>query len=313
MLIAHAHAVQLFRTSDCSQNGGVIGITLNAEWHEPMNDTPEDAAAADKANAFNLHWFADPVYKGDYPQIMKDVVGDRLPRFTDDEKKLLKGSSDFFGLNHYVTMLVTVDTRHVMSQIRFLRRLQPSLVDFLKLVGRGIWGAVTRRQSYFRDSGVIATVREDWEVTDMGWPVVPWGLRKLLHHIHHRYAPMGGIVITENGLACNDSLEHSEYEGFVNDKRVRFFRAYLHEVKQAIREGVDVRGYYAWSLLDNFEWSFGYSKRFGLYHVDYTTQIRTPRPVACWYASVIQNNYVDSENLGDAVSGEMTHRGEESG
>ena len=103
ILISHAKAVKLFREEFAHQNG-IIGITNNCDWREPLTDSTEDKAAADRAMEFFLAWFTDPIYKGDYPPSMKSRLGERLPEFTQEEKDLIIGSSDFFGLNHHTTM-----------------------------------------------------------------------------------------------------------------------------------------------------------------------------------------------------------------
>ena len=117
---------------------------------------------------------------------------------------------------------------------------------------------------------------------------MPWGLRKLLCWIQQRYKPQGGIIVTENGCAVKeDTVEAGVDDTF----RLAFLKGYIDQMHQAItKEGVDCRGYFVWSLLDNFEWAFGYQKRFGLHYVDYTTQQRTPKSSAQWYANLVAKN-----------------------
>jgi beta-glucosidase len=117
----------------------------------------------------------------------------------------------------------------------------------------------------------------------MGWEVYPDGLRELLTGLHAGYA-LPPIYITENGCACADPLEG----GAVQDTaRIDYLRGHLEALAQARAAGVDVRGYFAWSLMDNFEWDSGYAKRFGIVHVDYATQVRTPKASALWYRDLI--------------------------
>jgi beta-glucosidase len=119
----------------------------------------------------------------------------------------------------------------------------------------------------------------DREVTDMGWEVFPQGLSELLLRLHGDYA-LPPVYITENGAAYRDRL----VDGRVADAdRIRYLQSHIAAVADAREAGVDVRGYFVWSLLDNFEWADGYSKRFGLVHVDYDTQRRTPKDSAAWY------------------------------
>jgi len=120
----------------------------------------------------------------------------------------------------------------------------------------------------------------------MGWNVVPWGLNKLLHWIDKRYHHPD-IYITENGCSYQDQLEN----GAVNDpRRIEYLSQYIAECHNAIAEGVKLRSYFVWSLLDNFEWAYGFSKRFGLHYVDYSTGRRIPKASADWYRKVIAAN-----------------------
>ena len=146
---------------------------------------------------------------------------------------------------------------------------------------------VPQAGGYFQDMAVILSDDPSWQRTDMGWSIVPWGIRKLLHWVHHRYTPTGGILITENGCAVR---EPTKEEGEKDEARVDYLKGYISEVHSAIEEGVDCKGYYCWSLMDNFEWAFGYTKRFGLYWVDYNTLERTPKSSLKWYSKVIANN-----------------------
>lgn len=264
LLLAHAKTVQLYRQVYQKVQGGLIGITLNCDWREPKDvENPKHAEASETSLLFNLGWFADPVYlTGDYPEVMKRRCGNRLPTFSLEEQELLRHSSDFFGLNHYSTMLI--------------EPRDPS---------------TSAGTTYWDDIDVQLSSDPEWKQTDMGWNVVPWGLRKLLCWIQHRYEPQGGIIVTENGCAVKeDTVEAGVEDTF----RLAFLQGYIGQMHQAItREGVDCRGYFVWSLLDNFEWAFGYQKRFGLHYVDYTTQQRTPKSSAQWYANLVAKNRLE--------------------
>jgi beta-glucosidase len=212
---------------------------------------------------FFLGWFADPLYRGNYPEVMRRRVGARLPRFSHEERSQIRGSSDFFGLNHYSTMYVS-------------RRLPGEKVRF----------AATGKGGIAEDQGIRLAADSSWPTTTMGWGVVPWGFRKLLHWIHNRYdAP--DIVVTENGCAQDDRVVDGEVR---DEARIDYLRAYLQECHEAIREGVKVKGYFLWSLMDNWEWASGFTKRFGLYHVDFPTGKRTPKSSVAWYSRLIRTN-----------------------
>lgn len=264
ILIAHAKTVNLYRNNYQEIQSGKIGITLNCDWREPKACNNQDLfkknqEAAERSLLFNLGWFADPIYFGDYPKIMRDTCGCRLPTFSDEEKKILQGSSDYFGLNHYSTMLtMTRDDKY----------------DSL---------------SFWDDENVELSSDVEWKKTDMGWNVVPWGLRKLLCWINKRYNPNGGIIITENGCA---NKEESEESGKNDTFRVEFLHGYITEVCKAINEGVPVKGYFVWSLLDNFEWAFGYGKRFGLHWINYETLQRVPKLSSKWFSNLTKSNQI---------------------
>lgn len=263
LLRAHARAVDTYRQKYLSEQKGVIGITNNCDWREPLTNAPADQEAAQRALEFFLGWFADPVYTGDYPESMRRLVGSRLPEFSPEDKKLLTSSSDFFGLNHYTTMLAA----HASST-----------VSDKSIAGNG---------GMAEDQQVAISDDSSWEKTDMGWNVVPWGCKKLLQWIDQRY-DHPDIYITENGCALPNEDDKSIA---LNDtRRVDFFHGYLSACAEAIDSGVKLKGYFAWSLMDNFEWAHGYNMRFGIHHVDFATGTRTAKKSALWLGETIKNN-----------------------
>merc|ERR1712113_725077 len=140
---------------------------------------------------------------------------------------------------------------------------------------------------YFEDQKIYKQDDPKWKRTHMNWPVVPWGLGKLLVYLHNTYKPRDGIIITENGCAVDEEeLAKAENDTF----RVEFLQGYIAQMHSAIQQGADVRGYFAWSFLDNFEWSHGYSKRFGIVYVDYKTQQRTPKASAKMMGQLAKTN-----------------------
>ena len=262
LLLAHAKAVDIYRKSYQTHQKGKIGITNNCDWREPLTENLEDKMAAERALEFFLAWFADPIYKGDYPKSMKERLGKRLPKFTPEEKKLIKGSSDFFGLNHYTTMYAS-DASNSLEV-----------------------GSVYGNGGLSEDQDVNLSVSPDWKLTNMQWAIVPWGCKKLLQWIANRY-DNPPIYITENGCAFDDKLEH----GACNDaERVEFFEGYLSAIHEAIESGVNVEGYFIWSFLDNFEWASGYSKKFGITYIEENTLNRIPKASALWFSDVVKHN-----------------------
>lgn len=262
LLLAHAHAVDVYRKQFQEQQGGKIGITNNCDWREPLTNSDDDKAAAQRALEFFLAWFADPIYLGDYPESMRLRLGERLPKINHAQRVLIKGSSDFFGLNHYTTMLASEASGDVKEQ---------------PVYGNG---------GLSEDQGIDLSVDDRWEVTDMQWAVVPWGCRKMLEWIAARYNNPE-LYITENGCAYDNPLESGE----VNDHaRIEFYSSYLDECANAIDNGVNLKGYFAWSFMDNFEWASGYNKRFGLHHVDFETGQRTAKDSAKWFKALLKGS-----------------------
>lgn len=264
LILAHAKTFHIYKKKYSHQNGQ-IGITNNGDWREPLTNSAQDKDAAERALQFFLAWFADPIYKGDYPTVMKKRLGDRLPKFSLEEKEMIKGTSDFFGLNHYTTMYAAHDHGTAVEQ---------------SVYGNG---------GISEDQDVNLSLDKNWNLTLMNWAVVPWGCKKLLHWIDERYNKPA-IYITENGCAYEDEL----IDGKVDDQeRLDFYKGYLQACKEAIDEGVQLKGYFAWSFMDNFEWASGYDKRFGLHYVDFETLQRTPKNSALWLKEAIKYNSAD--------------------
>jgi beta-glucosidase len=263
VLKAHAVAVDVYRRNYQPHQQGKIGITLDLTHYEPYNaSNPLDVKAVERAQAWHAGWFSDPVYFGDYPQVMRERVGNRLPTFTEEEKKLLKGSSDFFGLNHYTTSYVL----HVEEP---------------------------EGEGYFYDRGCLSAHERDGKlVGERGDPVwlykVPRGMRGVLNWVWERYQHPD-IYITENGASAPKESFLPLREALEDNYRVQYYQDYIAEMSKAINEdGVKVLGYMAWSLLDNFEWAHGYEKRFGLYYVDYKDNMkRYAKKSAKWYKELI--------------------------
>jgi beta-galactosidase len=263
LLRAHAYAVDIYRKKYQHKQNGLIGITNNCDWREPLTDSQQDKEAAQRALEFFLGWFADPIYLGAYPPAMRQRIAEKLPRFDDKDLNLIKGSSDFFGLNHYTTLYASHAEKDEQLEI--------------DVYGNG---------GIAEDQYVNLSRNDSWPLTPMGWAIVPWGCRKLLHWIDQRY-DHPAIVITENGCTRDDKV----IDGQVDDQeRIDFVRAYLSEIHTAIEQGVDVRGYFLWSFMDNFEWASGFTKRFGINYVDFKSGKRIPKSSAMWYSQVVKNN-----------------------
>lgn len=234
-----------------AEGGRQAGLVVNLEPKYPASDRPEDLAATRRADAYMNRQFLDPVFLGRYPEELSEVYREGFPAFPAPDYDLIRQPLDFLGVNYY--------TRNVT---RFDPDSQPLRA------GR---------------------VRQDQHIhTTLDWEVYPPGLTAVLLWVHNRY---GGIplYITENGAAFDDPPA-APGPILPDPLRVAYFRDHLRAAHDAIRQGVDLRGYFAWSLIDNFEWSAGYSKRFGLYHVNFENQVRTPKASARFYTSIIESH-----------------------
>jgi beta-galactosidase len=262
LLLAHAKAYRLYDQQFRATQKGRVCITNNCDWREPLTDSQADKDAAQRALEFYFGWFTDPIFFGKYPDSMVERLGDRLPKFTEEEYHLVKGSADFIGLNHYNTFMAS--------------DAQGKIEKSSPYANLGI----------AEDQDVNLIAKPEWEMTSMNWPVVPEGIYKLLKWIDQRYnKPV--IYITENGCAFKDVVVN----GLVDDqRRINYFDQYLRMVQKAIEEGVDCRGYFIWTLMDNFEWALGYQMQFGICHVDRETLKRTPKASALWFKELIAKN-----------------------
>ncbi len=228
-----------------------IGVVFNIEPKYPASDAPADIAATRRADAYMNRQFADPALLGSYPPELREVYGEAWPDFADAECRPLRQKVDFVGLNYYTRAVVRHDAAEWLLHAAAVPQAQRPR-------------------------------------TETGWEVYEQGLLDLLTGFRARYGDIP-LYITENGAAFADPPHVAG--GLLEDPlRVDYLRRHLKAAHAALEAGVDLRGYYAWSLLDNLEWSLGYAKRFGLYHVDFTTQRRTPKASAKFYAQVIASH-----------------------
>jgi beta-glucosidase len=225
-----------------------VGLVVNIEPKYPASASAQDLAATRRAEAYMNRQYLDPVFHGRYPEEMREIFGEAWPEWPQHELELIRQPIDFLGINYY--------TRNVVRHEETSWPLK----------------AVPVRQTQ-------ATY------TETGWEVFPQGLTDTLAWIRKRYGDIAQYV-TENGAAFYDPP--AAPAGRVDDPlRIHYYRAHLRAVRAAIAQGVDVRGYFAWSLMDNLEWSLGYSKRFGLVHVNFETLERTLKESGKFYADVI--------------------------
>ncbi|XP_043722141.1 beta-glucosidase 18-like [Telopea speciosissima] len=268
LILSHATAVDIYRKKFQAKQGGMIGIVLNAAWYEPLRSIPADHLAVQRALAFDNAWFLDPIMYGDYPPEMHQILGNRLPTFSMKEKDKLMNKLDFVGINHYTTKYVK-DCLFTPCNVGTLQG-----DSFVYFTGE-------------RDGVLIGE-----PMAMSGYYVVPYGIEKIVLYFKERYnnTPM---FITETGFP-QTSYPGASVKDLLNDtKRIEFLNDYLTFLAKALRDGgADVRGYFIWSLIDNFEWLFGYTLRFGLYYVDWLTLERIPKLSATWYRQFLNGNNI---------------------
>ena len=263
LLLAHGLGLEELRAAGVSE----AGITLNLFAISPASDSDEDREAARAIDGLQNRLFLDPILKGTYPD---DVLA-RFSRICDlsviqpEDLPTISAPIDILGVNYYTRHTVTASPK-----------------------------SPTEEASQWVGAESIGLVEPDGATTAMGWPVDADGLAEVLTQLGRDYdAPP--IMITENGAAYDDVIDE---QGVVDDsERIRYIDAHIDAVKRAIGQGTDVRGYFVWSLFDNFEWAQGYSKRFGIVYVDYPSQRRVLKASALWYRDLI------SRHLKEGVDG----------
>jgi beta-glucosidase len=257
--LAHGLGVQAMRAE---RNDLQLGIVLNPS---PIKSEGSPAASTDairRIDAIHNRWWFDGVLAGAYPADLLDDFGSLAEAIRPGDNDEIAQPIDWIGINYYFDILV----RGTTGPDDQPTRNYPTVTD------------VT-------ESPVRPTH------TDMGWPITPDGFTEMLVRLKDEYPNLPPVYITENGCAYDDPV----IDGRCADpRRIQYLDAHLRALRDAIDEGVDVRGYYQWSLFDNFEWARGYDKRFGIVHVDFDTMERTPRDSALWYRKVIKANGLTS-------------------
>ncbi|WP_338696793.1 GH1 family beta-glucosidase [Streptomyces sp. Q6] len=264
--LGHGLATQALR--DVLPARADIGISLNPSVVRALTDAPADLDAKRRIDALANRVFTGPLLKGAYPQDLIDDTA-RLTDWSfvkDGDTAVAHQPLDFIGLNYYTPAVVSA--------------ARPEQ-DGPRLDGHG-----ASEHSPWPASDDVAFHHANHEVTAMNWPVDPTGLTDLLLD-YTAQAPGVPLYVTENGAAYDDVVGA---DGQVHDpERVRYLHLHLAAIHEAIDRGADVRGYFLWSLLDNFEWAYGYGKRFGAVYVDYETQARIPKSSAVWYSQVARS------------------------
>jgi beta-glucosidase len=255
LLLGHGLAVTAMRQADADAS---YGITLNLEPVVPLSASAEDRAAAERSLLLSNLLFTEPVLRGRYPEQARDLwsAACDFSFLREGDLEVTSTPIDFLGVNYYFPARV-----RAVPYAESDPGVRP--ID---------------------DIAAESPVLPGDDVTEMGWPIDADGLRRLLLWLHETYPGLPPIYITENGRASDDHVRAGE----VHDAdRIAYLDSHLRAVARAADAGVDVQGYYHWSLLDNFEWSEGLAKRFGLVHVDYETLVRTPKASFGYYRDLI--------------------------
>ncbi|XP_028552937.1 lactase-phlorizin hydrolase [Dendrobium catenatum] len=262
MLIAHAEVVKLYRTKYQGNQNGNIGINFYSFWCYPYSNSSANIEAVQRVFDFQFGWVLNPVVFGDYPEIMKKICGSKLPNFTTSQKKLLKGSFDFIGLNYYTSAFV-IDNSNILSM-------------FPRDYNLDMAAKISASRNDTASGAFVPTHPQ----------IDPTGLQNMLDYLKHSYGDPP-IYVEENGynmgansIALNDS------------ERIDFLRQHIGATLEAVRNGVNVKGYFVWSFVDVFEFLTGYQTNCGLYHVDFNddSRPRTPKLSAHWYSNFLKNN-----------------------
>jgi beta-glucosidase len=227
-----------------------IGLAVNLVPIYPATDADADRMAADRLDIYLNRQFLDPMFLGEVPPKLVAMFGPGWEDWTPAELSLASQPIDFVGINYYLRLVVRDDASAGVAKAEIVNS-------------------------------------PNCERTATGWEIYPSGLFDILDWVRKRYGNPS-VFITENGAAYDDPPLP---DGSIDDiRRVQYLRSHLEACRKAIQAGVDLRGYYVWSLLDNFEWQSGYSMRFGICHVDFATQTRTPKASARYYSKVIESN-----------------------
>jgi beta-glucosidase len=235
-----------------NSRGAHVGIALDFRPQTPASPSAADRAAAWHEGGVINRWFLDPISARGYPEDMRRAYGDEMRFVQDGDLECIAAPLDFLGVNYY-------------------------------------FRNIARSSAISEPRNMPRSVLPNAEITEMGWEVYPEGLLNTLGELHFAY-DFPALYVTENGAAYRDQVGRG---GQVQDPhRISYIKRHLEKVHQAISIGIPVHGYFAWSLLDNFEWSYGTSKRFGLVRVDFETQARIPKASAKWYQTVIRENAI---------------------
>lgn len=281
LMVAHARALNLYKSMNLK---GEIGIVHTLEGKEPITESPEDSRAAELDYTLSNKFMLDACFKGEYAKDTKETIKEILDK-NNGELKIYDGDMeyiskaakhiDFLGMNYYSSHFI----QHYDGESNIHHN-----------------GTGEKGTSIFALKGIGARVNNPKvETTDWDWPIYPEGMYKMLMRIKHDYPNYKKIFIAENGMGYKDDFENGKID---DTPRIEYVKKHLEYILKAIDNGVNVKGYYIWSLMDVLSWSNGYNKRYGLFYVDYKNQKRYPKKSAYWYKKISETKeLVGAENI----------------
>ena len=268
LFLKSAHTVNIaqgdaFRAIKAIAPKSKVGSAFSMSPASPLTSSPENVAAAKRFDAFNNVWFLETALRGRYPEAFVHGTPLEAMGFRSGDEKRMTAPLDYIGVNYYFRRLVSASTSTTCTT------------------------AASSKVSYDA-MGFELAMGKDGPLTEIGWEVYPRGLYDIVQRVSKDYKLP--IEITENGCSYGD---YPDANGRVaDDRRIHYYREHLRELAHAIHDGADVRGYHAWSMLDNFEWAEGYTQRFGLVYIDFPTQRRYMKDSAKWFSKIASTNTV---------------------
>ncbi len=232
VLLAHGLAMQALR----AESGKNLGIILNFEKIEPIDQKPENIEAAALVEGIYNRWFLQAIFKKSYPSNVLEQLSRHMPENYELDFPIIAQKLDWLGINYYTRARIA--SGHAQNKL------------------------------------IVKQEKGDLPQTSMGWEIYPQGIHYIIRWIHQNYTKNLPLYVSENGMAWHDAVESDAVH---DHRRVRYFNDHIHEVKKLVSDGIPLKGYFCWSLLDNYEWTFGYKERFGLVHVNFESQKRTPK------------------------------------
>jgi beta-glucosidase len=255
-LLAHGFAVQAMRAE---RDGLQLGIVINPSNVRSEGTPPAPDDQLRLVDGIHNRWWFDALLRGEYPADVLAAYGDLADAVQPGDLETIARPIDWIGINYYFDILLRGVTADEAA---------PPLLEYPTVSG-------------------VTEAEQRAAHTDMGWPITPEGFTALLRRLATDYPGLPPVHITENGCAYDDPVVGGRC---ADPRRIDYLDLHLRALRDAIDAGVDARGYFQWSLMDNFEWALGFAKRFGLVHVDFESLVRTPRDSAGWYRDVIRRN-----------------------